>query len=107
MKAAVAFLFITLSRLYISTVAFSSNSVKPVKLSYQSTTSLYAKDDRRSFLNHLGGSLGAAAPLLLLPELTNAAAVPVQRAVGSGELQCRQEGNCLEKFEVSVLLSWL
>ena len=43
---------------------------------------------------------------LLVPSLANAASVPVQRAVGSGEKRCREEGNCLETFELDGAVGW-
>ncbi|KAL7439953.1 hypothetical protein ACHAXM_012138 [Skeletonema potamos] len=43
---------------------------------------------------------------LLMPSFANAASVPVQRAVGSGEKRCREEGNCLETFELDGAVGW-
>jgi hypothetical protein len=43
---------------------------------------------------------------LLIPSFANAASVPVQRAVGSGEKRCREEGNCLETFELDGAVGW-
>ena len=43
---------------------------------------------------------------LLIPTFANAASVPVQRAVGSGEKRCREEGNCLETFELDGAVGW-
>jgi len=42
----------------------------------------------------------------LIPSFANAASVPVQRAVGSGEKRCREEGNCLETFELDGAVGW-
>jgi len=43
---------------------------------------------------------------LLMPSFANAASVPVQRSVGSGEKRCREEGNCLETFELDGAVGW-
>ena len=43
---------------------------------------------------------------LLVPSIANAASVPVQRAVGSGEKRCREEGNCLQTFELDGAVGW-
>lgn len=43
---------------------------------------------------------------MLLPLASDAASVPVQRAVGIGESKCREEGNCLEKFELDGAVGW-
>ena len=61
--------------------------------SYTSTiTALHANDEfssskvnRRAFLSTLP---------CLIPIVANAAALPVQQAVGSAESKCREEGNC-------------
>lgn len=89
----IATLFLFVSSWYVQTAAFS---IRPPS-SNRFATSLYASD-RRSFLS----KAAASATPLLLPTIANAAAVPVQRAVGSGESRCRLEGNCLETFEVRV-----
>lgn len=73
-------------------VAFSFSPPSPQRAS----TSLCASD-RRSFFSEAA----VFASPLVLPSAANAASVPVQRAVGSGESRCRQEGNCLETFEAS------
>lgn len=43
---------------------------------------------------------------LLIPSFANAASSPVQRAVGSGEKRCREEGNCLETLELDGAVGW-
>ena len=48
---------------------------------------------RRSFITTLS--------YIIIPiSSANAASVPVQQAVGSAESKCREEGNCLENFEL-------
>ena len=76
-----------------SLVALSSDQCK---------TCLHAT--RRSFISKYATS-ALTAPLVISPKICNAASVPVQRAVGSAESQCRREGNCLETFEVSNVIS--
>lgn len=58
-------------------------------------------ETRRSILSQT-----LASTSLLIPSLANAASVPVQRAVGSGEKRCREEGNCLETFELDGAVGW-
>ncbi|KAL9180321.1 hypothetical protein ACHAXT_008291 [Thalassiosira profunda] len=58
-------------------------------------------DDRRAFL-----SRALNLPFVLLPAAANAASVPVQRAVGSAESKCREQGNCLETFELDGAVGW-
>jgi hypothetical protein len=62
-------------------------------------STLLSASDRRSFLSEAA----VIASPFVLPGASNAASVPVQRAVGSGESRCREEGNCLETFEVRLL----
>lgn len=57
--------------------------------------------DRRAFLSRTLSTLP-----YLLPVSANAASVPVQRAVGSAESKCREEGNCLEKLELDGAVGW-
>jgi len=57
--------------------------------------------NRRTFLSKTLSTLP-----ILLPLSANAASVPVQRAVGSAETKCREEGNCLEKFELDGAVGW-
>jgi len=58
-------------------------------------------DSRRSFL-----SKSLSALPYMIPVSANAASVPVQRAVGSAEVKCREEGNCLEKLELDGAVGW-
>lgn len=60
-----------------------------------------ASDSRRSFL-----SKSMSALPYMIPVSANAASVPVQRAVGSAESKCREEGNCLEMFELDGAVGW-
>lgn len=80
---------------HLSTLAFSFYPTPHQSVS----TSLFASD-RRSFLS----DAAVFASPLVISTAANAASVPVQRAVGSGESRCRQEGNCLETFEVSYFI---
>lgn len=77
---------------HLFTLAFSFSQTPDQSVS----TSLFASD-RRSFLS----DAAVFASPLVVSTAANAGATPVQRAVGSGESRCRQEGNCLETFEVS------
>ena len=52
---------------------------------------------RRSFFTTVSTTLS----YIIIPiSSANAASVPVQQAVGSAESKCREEGNCLENFEL-------
>lgn len=42
----------------------------------------------------------------MIPISANAASVPVQRAVGSAESKCHEEGNCLEKLDLDGAVGW-
>mmetsp|Transcript_25697 Transcript_25697/g.55293 ORF Transcript_25697/g.55293 Transcript_25697/m.55293 type:complete len:370 (-) Transcript_25697:231-1340(-) len=68
-----------------------------------STTVLSSKqnDSRRSFLSKTLSTLPYVIPIS-----ANAASVPVQRAVGAAEEKCREEGNCLEKFDLDGAVGW-
>lgn len=57
---------------------------------------------RRAFLSRTLSTL----PLAIVPTSAHAASVPVQRAVGSAESKCREEGNCLETFELDGAVGW-
>jgi hypothetical protein len=82
---------------HLFTLAFSFSPTPHQSVS----TSLFASD-RRSFLS----DAAVFASPLVVSTAANAAAVPVQRAVGSGESRCRQEGNCLETFELDGAVGW-
>ena len=69
----------------ITTTALHANNNDEFSLSK-------SNNSRRVFLSTL--------PSFSIPNLANAAAIPVQQAVGSAESKCREEGNCLEKFEL-------
>ena len=69
----------------ITTTALHANNNDEFSLSK-------SNNSRRAFLSTL--------PCFIIPNLANAAAIPVQQAVGSAESKCREEGNCLEKFEL-------
>ena len=65
------------------------------------TTALHANDNESSSSNNNSRrAFLSTLPFFIIPNLANAAAVPVQQAVGSAESKCREEGNCLEKFEL-------
>ena len=54
-------------------------------------------NSRRSFITTVSTTLS----YIIIPiSSANAASVPVQQAVGSAESKCREEGNCLENFEL-------
>lgn len=53
---------------------------------------------RRSFITTV--STTTLSYIIIPISSANAASVPVQQAVGSAESKCREEGNCLENFEL-------
>jgi hypothetical protein len=66
---------------------------------------------RRAFLLSRAMPTAASATVALLlplssPDPSNAASVPVQRAVGSAESKCKSEGNCLEKLDIDGAVGW-
>lgn len=65
-----------------------------------------APSDRRAFLSRTAASAALLPAVLVPPATAHAASVPVQRAVGSAESRCREEGNCLEKFELDGAVGW-
>ena len=59
-------------------------------------------NNRRAFITRTISTL----PYLLAPITADAASVPVQRAVGSAEIKCREDGNCLEMGELDGAVGW-
>ena len=55
-------------------------------------------NSRRSFITTV--STTTLSYIIIPISSANAASVPVQQAVGSAESKCREEGNCLENFEL-------
>lgn len=84
-------------------LAFSGVPHRSVSSSRMSMKQLSNDTDetRRSILSQT-----LLSTSLLIPSYANAASVPVQRAVGSGEKRCREEGNCLETFELDGAVGW-
>lgn len=84
--------------------AFSPSPNGDRILSYYpiTTTALRANNNHESSSNNNNSRRAflSTLPCFIIPNLANAAAVPVQQAVGSAESKCREEGNCLEKFEL-------
>lgn len=66
-----------------------------------------SEEGRRSFLSRALFSASSLPCLsLTIPSPADAASVPVQRAVGSAESKCREEGNCLELGELDGAVGW-